>query len=467
MHSDVLRLVAGILLAGELTAQPADATGLDADVRVCSSEARVDLVAKPLPLGCEILGCCPGCTAGRLEIVLDFSAPPRSEAHIAIEGVSVSRVKALQSSGNIEWRDTEFVLRPGQSRLMGWPSDATDVPFLAPRILLSGPAVLGEDIGAPGGSEALAEVTAQLSITQLLGGVLVRGYAARYTARRCPMTLSTSDSIRFENNIANDSVIALFDARRSTGWTLNEIGRGDSNADVGNVLSSQDHDAKLAIFSDGNAVAFQSNVTDWSDEVGDIAAVHLSPLIYENVTFWIIHDVVEAQKRMNQDLLRANQLFDHMNGGIGFNVSGVHTAETDANDLLDAGCTGASKLHSRVGFVAGQTNVYYNRDPGPRAVRCNDDTIIVGISADGESLAHEFGHAFTLDHTNSVPHIPLSNLMHSGRFGRDMITVGQLFRTSIDVGSVINVHGLRPEAETLDCSTSSICPDLGLDVTPR
>jgi hypothetical protein len=167
---------------------------------------------------------------------------------------------------------------------------------------------------------------------------------------------------------------------------------------------------------------------------------------------------------VNDEALRANQLFNKMKGGIGFDTTAINnaTADPDTETLLDANCDKARELRSKIGFVAGELNVYYNQLGGARGLWCGDDTIIIGPTADSESLAHEFGHAFTLSDTM----ITTANLMHNGT-QRDSITIGQLFRTSVNSSSRVNMHGLRPGGATRNCPdnvSGKECPKLDLDV---
>jgi hypothetical protein len=448
-----------------------DAAPFALDVKICNIEIPFELPPKRFPVGCEIIDCCPGCPGpGPLEIRFDFDAPAGSETRLSVEGVPAAALKALKLSGNAKWvDDSALVIAPGQSSISGWPSDAKEVPVFTPRVRFADTAVKQLALADARSREA----TAVLSVTQLHGRFLVREFSVRYTIRVCPSLAPPSDSIRLSNNIGSDQAVALLDARRSTGCVNDEVGRGTVNIDKGSVLSNLACRSEVAVFSDDNAVAFRIGVTAWNASLGNVLPVPLQALVREAVTYWILEGpFATTQARVNADAARANQLYNQMNGGIGFNTTAVNnaTADTDTPDLLDADCGNAQALRDDIGFTNGQLNVYYNRDPNARGWWCGNDTIIVGAGADNESLSHEFGHAFTLGHTNSVSGIPTTNLMRTGGTGRNMITIGQLFRTSIDGASRINVHGLRPGGVTRSCpdgTTSDACPDLALDVIPR
>lgn len=470
MRAHVPRALAIILTLAAIRVASADATPLAIDAKICSADARVDLPSKKFPIGCEILDCCPGCSSpGPLEVRLDFAAPRGSETRLSVGGVPKAALKTLKLGGNARWADGgTLVLAPGESSIQGWPSDAKRVPIFTPQVRFADTAI--EQL-ATVGSKAVhrpAEATAKLSVRQFLGRFSVREYAVRYTIRACPQP--ASDSIDLSKNTANDSAIALLDARRSSGCLNDEVWRGNASLNVGSVLSNPQSacSSEVAVFSDDNAVAFGKDVTAWTDPLGDVLSIELQPLVREAVTYWVLEGGFAATKiRVDADAKRANQLFNQMNGGIGFNTTAINdaTADADADDLLNADCNQAAALRSNIGFTTGQLNVYYNGG-SVRGWWCGSDTLIVGGTADNETLAHEFGHALSLGEANIVT----TNLMTSGGTGRNTITIGQLFRTSINKASRVNVHGLRPGGVMRNCpdkQTSDACPDLALDVIPR
>jgi hypothetical protein len=161
-----------------------------------------------------------------------------------------------------------------------------------------------------------------------------------------------------------------------------------------------------------------------------------------------------------------------MNCGIGFQTTAINnaTADPDTNALLNATCTQAANLRSQIGFTAGQLNAYYLDNPGgARGWWCGNNTIIVGAGADNESLSHEFGHGFSLGHTNGLPGFPATNLMLSGGTGRNNITEGQCFRCNVDDDSTLNTNGVRVGL-TRNCpdkTTSSTCPASSLNTTTK
>jgi len=468
MLSHIPRSLAIILtLAGSRVAY-ADATPLALDVKICSSDIPVALPSKKFPIGCAILDCCPGCPGpGPLEVRLDFAAPTGSEARLSVGGVPKPALSSIKLGGNARWADGgTLLLAPGESSIQGWPSDAKQVPVFTPQVRIADTAVKQLATVGTKGADRPLEATARLSVTQFLGRFSVREYAVRYTIRACSQ--SSSDSIHLSNNTANDSAIVLLDGRRSTGCVNDEVRRGSASVNEGNVLSNLACSSEVAVFSDDNAVAFREGVTAWTDTLGDTLSLELQPLVREAVTYWVLQGGFAATElRVNTDAMRADQLFNQMNGGIGFNTTAINdaTADVDKDNLLNATCDEAAALRSDIGYTAGQLNVYYNGG-SVRGWWCGSDTIIVGATADNETLAHELGHALSLADANIVT----TNIMSSGGTARDKLTIGQLFRTSVNRISRINKHGLRPGGVTRNCpdeKSDYACPELALDVIPR
>lgn len=466
MRSHVPHSLAIILTLTANLVPSVDAAPFALDVNVCNTDMPSELPSTKFPIGCEILDCCPGCRGpGPLEVRLDFAAPAGSETRLTVEGVPEAAVRALKLGGNAKWPDGgPLVLETGESSIQGWPSDSEQVPVFTPQVRFADATLKQLAKADSKGADQSAGAVATLLVTQFLGGFPVREFAVRYTIRVCPQP--SSDMIPLSNNTGNDRAVVLLDARRSSGSCVNdEVWRGSSTLDVGSVFSSGNCRSEVAVFSEDNAVALQTDVMVWTDQLQDELPIELQPLVRESVTYWALRpDFAKTRKRVNDEALRANQLFNKMKGGIGFDTTAINnaTADPDTETLLDANCDKARELRSKIGFVAGELNVYYNQLGGARGLWCGDDTIIIGPTADSESLAHEFGHAFTLSDTM----ITTANLMHNGT-QRDSITIGQLFRTSVNSSSRVNMHGLRPGGATRNCPdnvSGKECPKLDLDV---
>jgi hypothetical protein len=134
------------------------------------------------------------------------------------------------------------------------------------------------------------------------------------------------------------------------------------------------------------------------------------------------------------------------------------------------GGTWLNNLQTSNFYQAGRLNVYYV-DGAFTALNCIYDrnVSVVGTQANNQSLAHEFGHAFSLGHTNNIASIPNTNVMHGGGAGRTNFTEAQCFRCNVNTTSVLNTNGVRtgPTRNCPDGTSSDRCPDLALDPSPN
>jgi hypothetical protein len=263
----------------------------------------------------------------------------------------------------------------------------------------------------------------------------------------------------------------------------------------------------LSVYSRQNAVAFQKNASPWTDSCGDIATVDLDPLHKAPANFWIAIGDGASGDWWNQiasewwgsatpldvvqdDLLHAGQLYDQNKTGIAFAPAFEQISPEDwktlANEvftlpfflklILSGGlssivCALPGDLEQMGFYVAGELNVYYLPLPFT-GMNCSDDpnVIFVGLLKKPATLAHEFGHAFSLTpplgHSNGVFGMHKDNIMWVKETDpRFHFSLGQAFRMSLGKLSVLNTNGVRT-GDTRPCPTDGddeVCPHLGLD----
>jgi len=238
------------------------------------------------------------------------------------------------------------------------------------------------------------------------------------------------------------------------------------------VLSNGACPSEVISFSDDDAMQLTENVNAWTDSTGDLLKSDMTPdLLQAPLTVWVMQGpFATTQGRANNDVTRASQQYNTMNCGVGFTAT-VNNATANINTaaLLNSNCNQAANLRTQIGFTNNQLNVYYLNNPGARGWWCGNNTIIIGQTADNESLAHEIGHAFTLAHTNTVAGMSAINLMVTGGLNRNNITEGQCFRCNVNQNSTLNTNGVRngPTRNCPDGTTSVACPALTLDATPN
>jgi hypothetical protein len=310
-----------------------------------------------------------------------------------------------------------------------------------------------------------------ISIAQHIGEYVVyRSLVKYWIIWNCARPFSL-DKIRLVNNVSNDRAAFLVDARRSGGCVNDVVFRGSGIISVGNFIERGSCPSEVSVFSDDNALAFIQNVTVWTTPPTDVLTVELNPMIVAPVSVWT---------RLNPntsagDLQSANLMYNTNHAGIGFNATSTNlVGNNNAAAVIpnDFSCTGAqiAALQASAFYNANQLNVYYvNRAFTGFNCIADPNIIFVGTIANNQTLAHEFGHAFSLDHTNGLAGFSAFNLMIGGGTNRNNITEGQDFRMNLNPTSVLNTNGVRtgPTRACPDGTTSQPCPALSLDVTPN
>lgn len=166
-----------------------------------------------------------------------------------------------------------------------------------------------------------------------------------------------------------------------------------------------------------------------------------------------------ACKRAEADVARAHQLFNTMQCGIAIHGDVKPAKLTESYGLLYAGCNLAESLHDSLGYQPGVLNVYYIAGNGEKGLYCESapDTLIVStIAADNETLAHEVGHALTLDHFGDSS----DNIMTSGTSIRDVFTLGQCFRCAYNPASPSRATPIKPAAACPTRDRDDRCPEV-------
>ncbi len=146
-------------------------------------------------------------------------------------------------------------------------------------------------------------------------------------------------------------------------------------------------------------------------------------------------------------------------------------------------CVDHAKLIKKMAYTPKVINVYYvtlvdaeQEGQGlARAVWCDEfpDIIAIGVTAVDETLAHELGHAFTLDHINdwASPYCDNTgsdsnhpclfdegNLMYKGGRARQHLTEGQVFRVFFNDDSALNsIYQVGPGAKVRSGGSRRLC----------
>jgi hypothetical protein len=369
----------------------------------------------PIVVGCEAIDCCPGCPGTPpidwrilvegpvAQLALQFDSSAVSPRDLAIEGPARWGPQATLLVGR------------GRSTLRGLPRATRARTVSArPRVQLDSAAVPVDTVGGHAPDGGPTEVSARVVIEQLVGGVIVNERVFVYRVRRCgrpPLEVRT-DRIDLSNNNGGDNAVVFLDARRSTGCANDEIRRGVGRVSLGSVLANGGCRSEAVVFSDDDAVTLIENVTAWTDPLGDLLSVGLTPDRWQvPVDVWITQAALQA--RSQNELAQADFLLNTSHAGVDVlaNVTfrAIPTAANAAAINTTAGnvwstntCSVAAITGNPAIFTANRINVYFVNQALTGWWCPNSNVIAIGTAAQPETLAHEFGHAFTLAHTNVV-----------------------------------------------------------------
>lgn len=291
--------------------------------------------------------------------------------------------------------------------------------------------------------------------------------------------------IDVENNSGLDSTVVLVDGSMGGVCVNDSIYRAtDATVSLGTYETPGACNEEMVIFSDGDAVKLIQPVPVFSSTYGSEIADLTPDLTNVPIVVWRADGISGAAAPATTEVALANSLFDGNNAGIQFTATYQNVNAADSTTINDVAISVWNGGVCTVGNVTGnasiyntnQINVYYTT----RAFtgwHCGASNIImIGTLAQPESLTHEFGHAFTLSHTQNVDYngdgvndFAAANIMIGGGFGRVTFSEGQGFRMSLNSTSDLNGLGYRTGAtrSCTDSAISSTCPWLGLDVTPN
>jgi Metallo-peptidase family M12B Reprolysin-like len=284
--------------------------------------------------------------------------------------------------------------------------------------------------------------------------------------------LRAQDQITLNNNSANP--IGLLVDGKLAGSFVNDktyVSPG-SPALIGQFSAINGNKTnEIVAFSQDRPMAIYTNVP-WTTG-NDNIVVSFANKILIPVTIWIVYgDVAAVTTKATSDLLTTSTIFGTERVGVDFST--VTFRDATANPLApnyynyDDNVM-ASSIKTDIGYVTGQINVYCVRSlifsgaqylNGGQATFTGGPSIAISSQSTTNVLAHEFGHLFSLAHTNSgaaTQWFDYTNLMSTnGSPGAAYLTEGQVFRMHINGGSVLNqTYNARPGQPTRFCDGTS------------
>jgi len=461
---------------------------LDLSTVLCIDEI-IDLEPERswIPVGCEVVDCCPGCPGPPIDWRINVRGDLLEAVVLKFENLAPEQASQLGIKGTGRWEGTNLQVGKGETLISGFNvGGSSALPVAVPRLVVNKEGVrrlqqtaAGEaDAGKSPADQDKDRGQMEVLVEQMIGDYVVNEFRFIYRITRCPRPVLPSDKIDLDNNTTNDSAVILLDGRTgSTTCADDTIFRGSDIIDVGSVLTNGACNSEVAVFSDDNAMQFLTPVNSWTDPTTDVLRVNMTPILHAPVTFWLVRAGELA--RATGDLANANLLYNSNNVGIAFDGTFQDISGTaGAANTIGTGCANIGAIAGSAFFTPNRLNVYYV-DSAFTGVNCtgNRNIIFVGTTANNQTLAHEFGHSFSLSpansggHTNGLPGFDGTNIMQGGGAGRTHFSEGQAFRMNVNVTSTINVNGVRtgpvrnPACAPL--TTSNICPALALNATPK
>ena len=481
------QVIAGLFVLVFLIAAPAEAAHWDKFVKFCFADF-IDvpeiIPEIPVPVGCEVVDCCPGCP-GPFEFI-DWRILVEKNAagvQIRLDGMDERAIANLKFRGNVTREGSILNVGPGESFITGLPnakkgSVAVGVVKVMPN-KEAAPQANAADAATGAAADTGNDADANgVEIYQMVGKYTVNRFRSKLRFIECFGPIF-EDRIQLSNNTSNDSAVILADFRRNNACQNDLFFRTATSAGIGNAVLNGVCNSEVSVFSDDNAMSFQPNVNTWTNAIGDVHNVALQRMVVAPVTVWLARAGALAQAQ--NDFANANMLYNQNNTGIRFNaafndVSGdpnaVNTIGGQAGDCNTAGALQGTAFHT-----TGAINIYYVNGAFT-GVNCgaNRNVSFLGTTANLGSLPHEIGHAYSLrpsaqgGHTNGLPGFGNDNIMFGGGPAtRDHFSVGQAFRLNVATTSQLNVNGNRvgPTRACVPLDVSNLCPALALDSLPH
>jgi hypothetical protein len=244
---------------------------------------------------------------------------------------------------------------------------------------------------------------------------------------------------------------------RATGTDGAGIGVGPFDSGPGEVIA----------FTVGHAPTLRTAVA-WTP-ANDAISFAFDPKYRVKFRVWIIQGpFADGQTKAINACIRTSQIWRDERQGTSFSAFEITdaTANPKAGTYTAFTCSQTAGVKSDIGFDTNAVNVYWVNtvDFGSGAatsngVWCGGNVVAMGWNVLDHLFSHEIGHAFSLEHVNSLTtFFDTTNVMHNASNFRAFLTEGQTFRAVVNSGSVVNSIGGRA-GTTRNCGNSTSTTD--------
>jgi hypothetical protein len=274
--------------------------------------------------------------------------------------------------------------------------------------------------------------------------------------------LAACDTVRLTNGGSGENGV-LVDG--TTGGSSHNDDRYTAAAGSNFSVSNYSGSGEIVAYTNDHPPTLKPNVS-WSGG-SDTVDVNFENKYLVPFFVWIIQGAFSTQQMVAINAcVRTSQIWHDERQGISFSTFNIldATANSNAGSFLAFDCSKASNMKTQIGFNNGGVNVYYvntvDFDSGAattNGVWCGGNVVAMGKDASDHLFSHEIGHAFSLEHVNTLTtFFDTTNVMHNASNDRRFLTEGQTFRAVVNSSSSINtVYNARPGLVTRPCTTST------------
>ncbi|HZL95432.1 MAG TPA: hypothetical protein VFB99_17380, partial [Vicinamibacterales bacterium] len=284
--------------------------------RICVAEAIPIERLAPIPVGCEIIDCCPGCPgAGPIEWRINLDGKFITSAELRFEGLVPAEFRKLKIRGAARLEGERILLRPGETRISGIPYKR-DAPPAVGMLQANAPAQSAKRLSSLFRSGSAQSIGDQVTVQQFLGPFPVNSFNWRILIRPCIQPPkpppASGDKLKITGLDAGDEVVVMLDGRTSAGCKDGSISgvaewvfSSNGETALENVFPSGGCNSEIAVFSKKHAMKWEKSVSTWTNSAGDVHTTPMDPPVEATVHIWVADDATRDLARTHIENARA------------------------------------------------------------------------------------------------------------------------------------------------------------------